>query len=454
MSTVVGVVAETRPGERRTALVPVAVTRLVESGFRVLVESGCGSAAGFADADFARAGAVIVESGDVFARSRVIACVTTIRRPARLHRGHIMVGMLQPWRYPVLIEHWVRRGVSVVGLDSRARIAEAHGMEATTTQGRIAGREAARLAEWHFGGYFPMIAPDGTVRPVTVLVLGAGVAGLQAMSTARLLGAQVTGYTGRANGRTAITSRGARFLELGSPPVERDANDQQRRARRHLLDARIHQFDVIITAAGTPGRRPPRLVSELAIAGMRRGSVIVDVAASRYGGNVAGSRPGTTTTLPSGVRLIGAGNLAAQAPGLASEYYADNVVAAVQELCATGEPLIDLSDPLWSATVLGHDGRMLPPERVTARPFGDLAGVQHGRGGAAERLSEVLNSRTAIEQAKGVLAERLGIGVAAAFTMLCDDARRHHLPLGELADRVLDDDPAVRWHSRAERPAR
>lgn len=296
----------------------------------------------------------------------MIACVTALRRHSRVGEGQVMVGVLQPWRHPVLIEHWARRGVSMVSLDRVPRIPEAQGIDATTTQSRIAGRQAVLLAEHHFGGYFPMIGLDGRIRPTTVLVLGAGVVGLQAMATAQLLGADVTGYTGKAYGRAAITARGARFLELGSPLVDeygvrREPSEQERRARRHALDARIGQFDVVITAAGTPGGRPPLLVSERAIAGMRPGAVVVDVAASRYGGNVAGSRPGGMTVAAPGVRLIGAGNLPSQVPGLASEYYADSIVATVRRLCETGKPDIDLADPLWSRIVLGHGGELVRP---------------------------------------------------------------------------------------------
>jgi NAD(P) transhydrogenase subunit alpha len=270
--------------------------------------------------------------------------------------------MLQPWRHPVLIEHWARRGVTMVSLDRVPRLPQAHGLDPTTTQARIVGRQAVLLAEQHFGGSFPMIASDGVVRPVSVLVLGAGAVGLQAMSSAHLLDADVTGYTGRQGGRAAITSRGARFLDLGSSltdwnGIRWELRDQERQARQHALDIRIGQFDVVITAAGTPGRRPPRLVDSQAIARMRPGSVIVDIASSRYGGNVAGSRPGTTLTVPPGVSLIGAANLASLVPGLASEYFADNVVMTLLRLCVTGRPLVDLSDPLWSAMVLGHRGR-------------------------------------------------------------------------------------------------
>jgi NAD(P) transhydrogenase subunit alpha len=286
--------------------------------------------------------------------------------------------LLQPWRHPVLIEYWAGRGVTMLSLDRVPRIPEARRMDATTTQSRIAGREAVLLAERHFGGGFPMIGLDGRVRPVSVLVLGAGVVGLQAMSSARLLGADVTGYTGRASGRAAIAARGARFLELGSPLVDgygvrRELGAQERRARRHALDVRISQFDVVITAAGTPGRRPPLLVGDRAIAGMRPGALVIDIAASRHGGNVAGSRPGGTRIVPPGVRLIGAGNLPSEVPGLASEYLADNVVATLRRLCDTGRPYVDPADPLWSRIVLGRHGRLIRPLRdIRPEPIAEL----------------------------------------------------------------------------------
>lgn len=372
MRAVVGVLTENQRDERRVALVPAAVARLIAEEFRVLVESGCGRAAGFDDEQFAEAGAEIVDATELHARARVIACVSAAQRCTGLRRGQIVLGMLQPWRHPALIEHWVRRGVTMLSLDLLPPVPQARRMDAATVQARIAGRQAVLLAEKHFGGCFPMIAPDGTVRPIRLLVLGAGAIGLQAMSSARLLGADVTGYTGRADGAAVIASAGGRLLELGSSLVtedglRRELGEQERRARRHALDIRIGQFDAVITAAGTPGRRPPRLVSASAIAGMRPGSVLVDVAASRYGGNVAGSRPNSVFTSPHGVRVIGAGNLPSQVPGLASEYYADSVAAALCWLCATGSPVVDLTDPVGSVIVLGHRGRANRPVAVSSQ---------------------------------------------------------------------------------------
>lgn len=371
MPTVVGVVAETRPGERRTALVPEAVASLVASEFRVLVEAGCGAEAGFSDQDFAKSGAEIVESDELYLRSQVIACVNAVRRSAGLHRGQIMLGMLQPWRHPMLIEHWARRGVRMVSLDRAPRLPETRGIDPTPTQARIAGREAVLLAEEHFGGRFPMIASNGALRPVRVLVFGAGTVGLQAMSSARLLDADVTGYTGRVGGRAAVASRSARFLEVDGAPIggdepPRELGNEELLARRQALDTKISQFDVVITAVGSPGSYRPRLVNAAAIAGMKPGSVIVDVAASEHGGNVIGTRPGATITVPPGVRLIGAVNLPSRAPGLASEYYADNVVMALRRLSATGEPLVALSDPVWSPMVLDTPARPARPKPATA----------------------------------------------------------------------------------------
>lgn len=404
MATVVGVVAETRPGERRTALVPAAVARLVASDFRVVAETGCGDAAGFTDLEFARVGAEIVDSGEVFRRARVIACVTAPHRLAPVRRGQLMVGMLQPWRHPVLIDRWLRRGVTMVSLDRVPPVPEAAGLDPTTVQARITGRQAVLLAEQPFGGSFPMMTA-GVVRPVRVLVLGGGVIGLQAMSTARLLGADVTGYTGRVGGVAAITARGARVLRLGASLIDEDGvprepGDQERLARRHLLDLRIGQFDVVITAAGKPGSRPPRLVSAEAVVGMRPGSVIVDVAAGRYGGNVAGSRPDVAITVRPGVRLIGAGNLPSQAAGLASEYYADAMVTAIRRLCPDGEPLVDPADPLWSAMVLGESRRQ--GRRAEPVPVVSVLGESRRQGRSAEP-----------EPAVSVLGQRRAEGLPA-----------------------------------------
>jgi NAD(P) transhydrogenase subunit alpha len=388
MPTVVGVVAETRPGEHRTALVPGAVASLADPQFRVLVEAGCGVEAGFSDGDFAESGAEIVESDELYRRSQVLACVNAVPRSAQLHRGQIMLGMLRPQRHPMLIEHWVSRGVTMVSLDRVPRLPEALGIDPTPTQARIAGREAVLLAEEHFGGSFPMIASTGALRPVSVLVVGAGAVGLQAMSTARLLDADVTGYTSRRGGRAAVASRGARFLDVdgalvGGDDPQQELSDQELLARRHALDTKISEFDVVITAVGSLGCHRPQLVSAAAIAGMKAGSVIVDIAASPHGGNVIGSRPGTTVTVPPGVRLIGAENLPSRAPGLASEYYADNVIMALRRLCASGEPLVALSDPVWSAMVLGGPGRPARVKSATPLPApttGNPTPVRTGNG--------------------------------------------------------------------------
>ena len=329
------------------------------------------------DDDYAAAGAEIVRSGEPYGRAQVVACVNAVGRLARLRNGQIVIGTLQPGRHRALMEHWLRRGVIMISLDRAVRAAGAPGIDPTLTQARITGRQAVLLAERHFGGSFPMMAPDGQVRPVSLLVLGAGMVGLQGMSTARLLGADVTGYSGRPGGPAAIAARGAHFLRLGASlisqdgvrRVRRELGDQERVARRHALDIRVGQFDVVITAAGAPSDRPPRLVSVEAIERMRPGLVIIDVAAGQYGGNVAGSRPGRTITVPPGVRLIGATNLPSQAPGLASEYYSDNMVAALCRLCSTGEPLVELGDPLWSGMVLGHEDRPVRPDPVVSVPL-------------------------------------------------------------------------------------
>jgi NAD(P) transhydrogenase subunit alpha len=210
-----------------------------------------------------------------------------------------------------------------------------------------------------------LITAAGTVKPATVLVLGAGVAGLQAIGTARRLGAVVTGYDVRPEARAEVLSVGARFLELGGA-VEalgaggyaRELTAAERQDQQKALDERIPAFDVVITTAAVPGRRPPLLVTAAALAGMRAGSVVVDTAAGPLGGNVALSQPGTTVTVPPGVLVVGAGNLPSAMPAAASAAYARNVQAALALLLPDGEPQLDLGDELQAAMVVCRDGEL------------------------------------------------------------------------------------------------
>ena len=363
-STTVGVVRQTTPGERRVALVPDAVARLRESGVRVLVESGAGAAATFADSAYIKAGATIATAADVCAQADVLVCVSP-PEAFELHQGQAVLGLLQPAARPDRIRDWACAGVTAISLDRLPRtLSRAQSMDALTSQANVAGYKAVLVAANAYGGYLPMMmTAAGTVKPATVLVLGAGVAGLQAIGTARRLGAIVTGYDVRPEAREEVRSLGARFLDLGesvnasgSGGYARELNEAERDAQQHALDERIAGFDIVITAAAVPGRRPPLLVTDTALKGMRPGSVVVDTAAGPLGGNVALSRPGATEVVGDGVTVIGAGDLPAQMPVAASTAYARNICATLSYLLRDGVLTIDTTDELQSAIVVCHEG--------------------------------------------------------------------------------------------------
>ncbi len=297
----------------------------------------------------------------------MLACVSP-PDDAALHPGQVLLGLLQPLARPDLMGDLARAGVTAVSLDLLPRtLSRAQSMDALTSQASVAGYKAALVAADAYGGYFPMMmTAAGTVKPASVLVLGAGVAGLQAIGTARRLGAVVTGYDVRPETRQEIASLGARFLDLGTA-VEaagaggyaRELTTAERGAQQRALDERIAAFDVVITTAAVPGRRPPVLVTEEALKGMRPGSVVVDLASGPLGGNVALSRPDTSMETGNGVTVIGAGSLPARMPIAASTAYARNVAATLGEFVRDGALAVDPGDELQAAIVVAHAGKLL-----------------------------------------------------------------------------------------------
>ena len=360
----IGVPNQDTPGERRVALVPEVVAKLCAQGRRVLVESGAGAGAWLPNSAYADAGASIVTAGQLYDHADVVACV---HPPAHesLHSGQTVLGLLRPALHPALIQGWADRGITALALERLPRkLSRAQTMDALTSQANITGYKSVLVAANSYGGYLPMLmTAAGTVRPATVLVLGAGVAGLQAIGTARRLGAVVTGYDIRAAAKAEITSLGAKFLELPGPADAGDAGgyaraltEAERQAQQRALDAEIGTFDIVITAAGLPDGRPPVLVTEAALAGMRPGSVVVDTMRGPLGGNVALSEQDVTVTVPPGVIVIGAGNLPSTMPAAASAAYARNIAATIDHLLHDGPGPIDLSDEIAAAIVLTHGG--------------------------------------------------------------------------------------------------
>ena len=295
----VGVLKETAPGEQRVAVVPESVTALARARVRVLVEAGAGAAAWFPDHAYERAGACIVSRDEAVARAGVLAGIgaPTPEVITQLRAGQAVVGLLRPLVQRELARQLAELGVTAISLDGLPRtVSRAQSMDALTSQANVAGYKAVLVAADTFGRFFPMlITAAGTSRPTSVLVLGAGVAGLQAMGTGRRLGAVVTGYDVRPETRDQIESVGARFLELGSVGSAADEGGyaraltpEEQAAQQTELAAQIARFNIVITTAQVPGRWPPLLVTAEAVKGLQAGSVVVDLAASSLGGNVEG----------------------------------------------------------------------------------------------------------------------------------------------------------------------
>jgi NAD(P) transhydrogenase subunit alpha len=369
----VGVVKEAAPGERRVALTPDAVRRLCDAGVEVLTEAGAGASAWFPDEEYAQAGASILDAPDLYATAEVLLCVN--QPPVdQLRAGHIVIGLLAPLLQPGLMADLAARGVTAVSLDGLPRtLSRAQSMDALSSQANVAGYKAVLVAADTFERFFPLlITAAGTSKPATVLVLGAGVAGLQAIGTARRLGALVRAYDVRPAAKDEVKSLGAQFVELtsveaaaGEGGYARALTTDEQAAQQAELAEHIAKHDVVITTAQVPGRRPPLMVTADTVKSMRAGSVIVDMAASDLGGNVEISQPGQTIVTNNGVTVIGAGNLPAQMPTSASNAYARNISALLLHMLSEGQLAIDLDDEIQRGVVITHNGSVV--QEATAK---------------------------------------------------------------------------------------
>ena len=346
----VGVPKESAPGERRVALVPEVVSRLVSGGFEVLVEAGAGDAASFPDAAYEEAGAGV--GSDPWGADAVVKVqAPSAEEAARLREGQILIGFLQPLTDREGIERLAGRGVTAFAMESIPRITRAQPMDALSSQATVSGYKATLLAAERLPKFFPMLmTAAGTVAPAKALVLGAGVAGLQAIATARRLGAVVTGFDVRPVVREQIESLGASWLDLGIVGEEtaggyaQELSEEQQRQQQEELEARLPEFDVVITTALIPGRAAPRLIPASAVVAMRPGSVIVDLAAEA-GGNCELTKPGEIVERE-GVTIVGLTNLPSTMPYHASQLYARNVAALLHHLAPEGEPVLDFEDEI------------------------------------------------------------------------------------------------------------
>ena len=345
----IGVPKETAAGERRVALVPELVTKLTESGVDVVVEAGAGEAASFTDEAFREAGAVLADPW-------AAEVVAKVRKPSdeelgRLREGQVLIGFLQPLTDQEGVERLASRGVTAFAMESIPRITRAQPMDALSSQATVSGYKAVILAADRLPKFLPMLmTAAGTVTPAKVLVIGAGVAGLQAIATARRLGAVVFGFDVRPVVKEQVESLGATFLELGVVGEEteggyaRELSEEEQRRQQEELESRIGDFDVVITTALIPGRPAPRLIPRSAIESMRPGSVIVDLAAEA-GGNAELTQPDEDVS-HDGVTILGPTNLPSSMPYHASQLYARNVSALAQHLAPEGELKLDFEDEI------------------------------------------------------------------------------------------------------------
>jgi NAD(P) transhydrogenase subunit alpha len=347
----VGVPKESAPGERRVALVPESVSRLAAAGSEVTIETGAGAAAGFPDDLYREAGATVAD--DAYADAQLVA---RVRKPggdelARLKEGVVLVGFLEPLTDAEGVARLAERGVVAFAMESIPRITRAQAMDALSSQATVAGYKAALIGAERLPRFFPLLmTAAGTVAPAKVLVVGAGVAGLQAIATARRLGAVVSGFDVRPVVREQVESLGATFLDLGIRGEEteggyaRELSEDEQTAQQEALEQRLPEYDVVITTALVPGRPAPQLIPAAAVAAMRPGSVIVDLAAEA-GGNCELTEPGEEVERE-GVTIVGLTNLASTMAYHASQLYSRNLTALLLHLAPEGELTLDFADEI------------------------------------------------------------------------------------------------------------
>jgi NAD(P) transhydrogenase subunit alpha len=351
----VAVPKETAGGERRVALVPETVSRLSGAGFAICIERDAGTAAGFGDDEYEGAGAELADSGSVVSGAEAVARVArpTPEEIAALTSGTVLIGFLQPLSDPEGIAALQSRGVVAFAMESIPRITRAQSMDALSSQATVAGYKAVLLAADRVPKLFPMLmTAAGTIAPVRALVIGAGVAGLQAIATARRLGAVVSAFDVRPAVKEQVESLGAAFLELGVRGEEteggyaKELTPEEQAKQQAALEERIPDFDVVIATAAVPGRPAPKLIPTTAVERMSAGSVIVDLAAET-GGNCELTIPGEVVD-HGGVTVDGTTNLPSLMAFHASQLYSRNVAALLQHLAPNGQLELDWEDEITS----------------------------------------------------------------------------------------------------------
>lgn len=393
----VGVPTESFPGEQRVALVPASVPVLAKAGMEVVLEEGAGGKAGFPDAAYKEQGARLVsDRAEIFSSAEVIVQVRALGANPdagkadldRMRSGQVLLGLLDPLGAPDAAREFASKGVTAFALELLPRITRAQPMDALTAMATVSGYKAVLLAAGTIGKMFPMmITAAGTVTPAKVLIVGAGVAGLQAIATARALGGVVHAYDIRPAVKEEVQSLGAKFLELDLETGDAEAaggyakamGEEFYRRQREMMTGAVAQSDVVITTAAVPGKKAPVLLTGEMVGGMRPGSVIVDLAAEG-GGNCELTKPGETVEAH-GVTLLGPVNLASAVPFHASQMFAKNVTAFLTNAVKEGELRLDLEDEIIKGTLLTHEGD------VVSSQVRELAGMPASAPSTEERSS-------------------------------------------------------------------
>jgi NAD(P) transhydrogenase subunit alpha len=362
MAVVVGVLTETAARETRVAVVPEIATKLKALGVRVLIERGAGVTAHFPDAAYADAelsdAATILKSADILLKVQP----PSLDEAAALKKGAVIIGFMQAYARPDLVRALQSHGITSFAMELVPRISRAQSMDALSSQASVSGYKAVLIAANALDRFLPMLTTAaGTIRPATVLVIGAGVAGLQAIATAKRLGAVVEAYDVRAATKDQVKSLGAKFIDTGvsaegAGGYARELTAEEKARQQEILDARIAVSDAVISTASVPGRAAPRIISTAAVERMKAGSVIVDIAAEQ-GGNCELTRAGEAVQ-HGGVQILGPVNLPASLPYHASEMYARNLFNLLKPALPKGELAIDWSDEVFAGAVLTHDGQI------------------------------------------------------------------------------------------------
>jgi H+-translocating NAD(P) transhydrogenase subunit alpha len=371
----IAVPREQQQGEARVALVPESVKKLVAAGAEVGIETGAGVHAGFPDADYQAAGASVMGRADLLPEADILACVN---RPepddfAKLKQGAVVIGFLKPLDEPAALEPIISRKLTAFAVELVPRSTRAQSMDALSSMATIAGYKAVLIAAARLPRMFPMLmTAAGTVPPAKVLVLGAGVAGLQAIATAKRLGAVVEAYDVRAAAGQDVKSLGAKFLDVDLGGIEtqdaggyaKELSPEALQRGRDMVAKHAAISDVVITTAQVPGRKAPLMLTEEAVNNMRPGSVIVDLAAST-GGNVAFTKPGEDVD-HNGVLILGPLNLPATVPGNASQLYSRNLTSFLALINDKGTLKIDMNDDILKGACVAYQGGTVHPKVAAA----------------------------------------------------------------------------------------